>query len=149
MASTKHAVGARRRPTDAEIDAQIPAAREREQRDVAAGLRATSARYDEASGRVMLELSNGIALAFPAAMVRGLEHATAAQRAQLALTPSGAAVLWDALSADISVPGVIARWFGQEVAAVMGKAGGKARTPAKAKASQANGAKGGRPRKNA
>jgi Protein of unknown function (DUF2442) len=137
-----------RRLTDAEIDAQIPAARARAVTARAAGLRAKSARYDAATKRVVLELTNGTAFAFPARIVRGLQRATAAQRAKLALDPDGSGVIWDALDADISVPGVLAMTFGRDLAArTLGKAGGQVRSAAKAKASQANGAKGGRPRK--
>ena len=148
MAETTKRRGARRRLTDAEIDAQIPIARAREAVASEAGLRAKTARYDVASERVVLELTNGIAFAFPAHLVRGLEQATPAQRAELTLSPSGNGVLWEALDADISVPGLLASTFGRGIAAsTLGKAGGEARSAAKAKAAKANGAKGGRPRK--
>lgn len=53
------------RLTNAQIDAQIVAARARESEERAAGLRARSARYDPRYERVVLELSNGVALAIP------------------------------------------------------------------------------------
>lgn len=137
----------RRRLTEAQIDAQTSAARVRESRARATGLRAKSARYDDRSERVVLELTNGIALAFPVRLVRGLEHATRAQRAALTLSPSGSGVIWEELDADVSVPGVVASTFGRQLAAsALGSAGGKSRSTAKAKAAKANGAKGGRPR---
>jgi len=148
MASTmQRGRPARRRLTEARVDAQISAARVRESKARASGLRAKSARYDEKSERVVLELTNGIGLAFPARLVRGLERATTTQRASLTLSPSGSGVIWEALDADISVPGVVASTFGRQLAAsALGAAGGKSRSPAKAKAAKANGAKGGRPR---
>lgn len=135
-----------RRLTDAEIDAQIPAARARESVAVKAGLRARTARYDAKSERVVLELTNGIALAIPVSLVRGLKRATAAQRAALELSPSGSGVIWEALDADISVPGLLASTFSRSGAAsALGSAGGRVTSLAKAKAAKANGAKGGRP----
>ena len=137
------------RLTNAQIDAQISAARARESEERAAGLRARAARYDAGHERVVLELTNGIALAIPAHLVRGLERATAAQRAALELSPLGTGVIWEALDADISVPGLLASAFGRNLAAsALGTAGGKARSRVKTKAARANGAKGGRPRKN-
>lgn len=134
--------------TDAELDAQLAAGAARETEERAAGLRATSARYDAATKRVVLELTNGTAFAFPARIVRGLERATPVQRADLTLDPGGSGVIWDALDADISVPGILASMLGRSLAAsTMGKAGGRVRSTAKANSSRANGAKGGRPRK--
>ena len=144
--ATKRSRRAGHRLTNAEIDAQISVARARESRARRAGLRAKSARYDAASERVILELTNGIALAFPARLVRGLTRATAIQRAELELSPSGSGVIWEALDADISVPALIASTFGRNAAAVaLGSAGGKATSLAKSAAARANGAKGGRP----
>jgi hypothetical protein len=101
-------VSPKRRPlTDAQIDKQGVAGREREAKQRAAGLRAHAARYDRRTKRVVLELTNGAAFAFPISIVRGLEHATAAQRSALSLTPSGSAVEWQKFEADISVPGVL------------------------------------------
>jgi hypothetical protein len=136
-----------RRLTDAEIDAQIPAARAREAQAFTEGQRAISAWYDAQAERVVLELSNGLALAFPARIVRGLQNATAAQRAQLSLTPSGGGVMWAKLDTDISVPGLIAKSFGSSIVKELGRSGGRSKSDVKAKASKTNGAKGGRPRK--
>ena len=56
-----------------------------------------------------------------------------------------------AVDADVWLPGLLAGHFGSKnwMAARMGKAGGKVRSPAKTAACRANGAKGGRPRKRA
>lgn len=146
--ATKRGRAPGRRLTNSEIDAQIPIARAREAAAYAAGMRATSARYDEKTERVVLELSNGVGFAFPAKLVRRLAKASRTQRAELELSPSGSGVIWEALDADISVPGLLAATFRRSgVASVLGKAGGAVRSDAKAKAARANGAKGGRPRK--
>ena len=136
-----------RRLTDAEIDAQIPAARARQRLAEKAGLRASSATYDAASGRIVVELTNGAALAFPAHVVRGLERSSAAQRAALEVSPGGSGIIWDSLDVDVSVPGLLASMFGREAASVLGTAGGRATSDAKREAARANGKKGGRPPK--
>ena len=51
---------AKRRLSDAEILSQIPAARARERRERKQGLRASAARYDRATGRVVLEAENTV-----------------------------------------------------------------------------------------
>lgn len=144
--SMKSSTPKRHRLTDPEIDAQIPSARAREREEIVAGLRARAARYDARSQRVVLELTNGTAFAFPIALVKGLESATAAQRATLELSPNGSGVRWLALDADISVPGILAASFGRAIAGTYGKAGGASRSRAKRKAARENGKKGGRPR---
>lgn len=146
--TTKRGRATPRRLSDAEIDAQIPAAKRREAAAYASGLRATAARYDKATERVVLELSNGVGFAFPVTTVRGLEHASHMQRAALELDPAGSGVIWNALDADISVPGLLAATFRRAgVASLLGTAGGAAKSEAKASAARANGAKGGRPRR--
>jgi hypothetical protein len=137
-----------KRLSTAEILKQIPAARRREQRERRAGLRAAEAVYDAAHERVVLELTNGVAFAFPVAIVPGLARASAAQRAELSLSPSGDGILWPQLDTEASVPGLIADAFGPgAVAMAFGRLGGQAKSEAKAKAARANGTRGGRPRK--
>ncbi|MGH7616603.1 MAG: DUF2442 domain-containing protein [Gemmatimonadaceae bacterium] len=87
----------------AAVSAWLAVAREREQDDRAAGLRAASARYDTATDFVMIALTNGLLLGFPASAMPGLAGATPAQRAALELSPSGAGIHWEALDADVSV----------------------------------------------
>ena len=134
--------------TDNELTNEIELATALEQSDRAAGLRASTARYDSKTERVVLELTNGTSFGFPIAVVQGLEHATAKQRAAVTLSPSGVAVEWEALNADMSIPGILAKTFGTSLAAQsLGRAGGTSTSEAKQSASRANGAKGGRPRK--
>lgn len=141
---------ARRRLTEADIVAQIPAARAREARQRRTGMRAKSARYDAGSARFVLELTNGCAFMFPAAMVAGLRRTSAAQRAAVEVLPSGSGLVWDALDVDVSVPGLLMSSFGQaEAATELARIAGSATSEAKARSSRVNGAKGGRPRKAA
>lgn len=151
MART-HRAGARSRAslTDAQIDAQIPAARARARAERRAGLCATSARYDGASGRVLLELTNGHLVGIAAHRLPALAHATPAQRAAVSLGGAGSILRWEALDADYSVPALILSLVGRAAAArEAARVAGSVRSEAKAAAARANGAKGGRPRTKA
>ena len=139
---------ARRRLTDAEIVAQIPAARAREARDRKRGLRATAARYDRATQRVVLELTNGYLFAFPVRAVRALDAATPAQLAAIEIDPSGDGLRWDSLDVDVSVPGLLFAAVGvEERLRHLASLAGSVRSDAKARAARSNGRKGGRPPK--
>ena len=96
-----------RRLTDAEIVAQIPAARAREARERKRGLRARTATYDRAARRVVLELTNGYLFAFPVGAIRALNGATPTQLAAVEIDPSGGSLRWDSLDVDLSVPGLL------------------------------------------
>ncbi|HWW26600.1 MAG TPA: DUF2442 domain-containing protein [Caulobacter sp.] len=127
--------------TDAEIDKarRLGAALARSEP------RATSARYDQSTGRIVVELTNGSAFAFPARLGQGLENATDEQLAEVAVRSSGYGLHWATLDVDLSIPGLAAGIFGTK--AHMARLAGRSWSPAKAAAARANGAKGGRPRK--
>jgi hypothetical protein len=87
-------------------------------------------------------------MAIPRKAVPGLERATPATIKSVVVSPAGDALSWPALDVDIYVPGLVERVFGTRLfAAATGRRGGRRRSKAKAVASKANGAKGGRPRK--
>jgi len=109
--------------------------------------RAKKARYDRKLDRIMVELTNGCTFTFPPRLVQGLETATDDQLTAVEILGHGYGLHWQALDVDISVPGVLAGIFGTK--AYMARLAGQAKSPAKAAASRANGAKGGRPRKSA
>jgi hypothetical protein len=129
--------------TDAEIDAAL--ARGKTAR--ATEPRAAKAHYDRKLGRVIVELTNGCTFAFPARLAQGLEAATDDQLAAVEILGHGYGLHWEALDADISIPGLLAGIFGTK--AHMARLAGRTKSPAKAAAARANGAKGGRPRKAA
>ena len=110
---------------------------------------ATAARYDAASGRLVVSLHNGVELAVPTRLVEGLADAAPADLAEIEITPSGLGLHWPALDADVYVPGLMTGALGSRawMARELGAGGGRTSTPAKAAAARANGAKGGRPRK--
>lgn len=137
---------AERRLADAEIMAQIPAARAREARERKRGLRAVSAKYHRATRRVVLELTNGYSFAFPVGAIRALDRATRTQLASVEIDPSGSALRWDSLDVDVSVPGLLLSALGvEERLRHLASLAGRVSTDAKARAARANGLKGGRP----
>lgn len=138
---------AKRRPTDAEILAQVPAARARERRERRQGLRASAARHDRSAGRIVLELTNGCQFAFPVAMIPALRSASPSELAAVEIDPSGGALRWDRLDVDLSVPGLLLSAVGvHERLRHLASLAGSVRSDAKARAARANGRKGGRPR---
>jgi hypothetical protein len=111
--------------------------------------RAKSARYDAASGRVIVELTNGCGFAFPARRVQGLEEANDEDLAETEVLGLGLGLHWERLDVDASVPGLLAGLFGTKAWMDRQRAAkaGAVRSVAKAAAARRNGAKGGRPRK--
>lgn len=87
----------------------------------------------------------------PVRLIEGLAGALYCDLKDIEITPSGLALHWDKLDADVYVPSLIQGIFETTkwMAAQLGSAGGRASSPAKAAAARANGAKGGRPRKKA
>ena len=128
-------------------DAQIDAALERGKVARAQEPRAAAARYDRRSGRVIVELTNGCTFAFPSKLAQGLEAATDEQLAQIDILGAGSGLHWEALDADLSVPGLLTGLFGTR--AYIARLAGRATSPAKAAAARENGAKGGRPSRSA
>ncbi|MFL5386747.1 MAG: DUF2442 domain-containing protein [Longimicrobiaceae bacterium] len=134
-------------------DAELLAALERGREADGVEPRAVSARYDAASRRVVVELTNGCALAFPTDVAQGLRGAAPAALGQVEVLAGGRALRWEALDVDLGVAPLLQGIFGtaawmRELRSEMGRAGGRASTPAKASAARENGRKGGRPRKH-
>lgn len=135
------------RLSDAAILAQIPAAEARAAKARKDGMRAVSVSYDDRRGRLILELTNGYLFGFPVKNVPALEAASPAQLQAVRLSPSGAALHWDALDVDLEVPGLVVASMGREAQLrAFAKAAGSVTSEKKAAAARANGAKGGRPR---
>jgi len=126
-------------------DRQIDAAMQRGSQARAFEPRAVSARYDAASERIAVELTNGCAFVFPPAAAQGLEEASPAQLAQVEILGAGTGLHWEDLDVDLSVPGLLAGVFGTR--SWQASQAGRTRSAAKAEAARANGRKGGRPRK--
>ncbi len=129
--------------TDVEIDAGL----ERGRISSASEPRAAGARYDIASGRIIVDLDNGCTFAFPTRLVQGLESASKEQLVAVEILGQGYGLHWEELDVDFSLPGLMAGIFG--TSAFMARRAGQVKSPAKAAAARANGAKGGRPKKTA
>lgn len=130
----------------ATIIAQIPAARARGFREWQAGRRALSARYDRRTRRVIMELSNGCVFGFPVSDIPSLAMATASQLSAVEVLPGGSGLNWEALDADLSVPGLLlAAVARREKLSELARIAGATKSRAKAAAARLNGAKGGRP----
>jgi hypothetical protein len=109
---------------------------------------AIKAKYDARKKMVMVDLSNGATFGFPAHLAQGLESATVAQLSQIEISPMGTGLSWPLLDADLTVEGLLRGVFGSRawMRAHAARAG-RVRSQAKAIAARANGALGGRPRK--
>ncbi len=135
--------------TDPQLEAQFDAADARGQDSMTTAVRAAEARYDYATGRVTIDLTNGCAYAFPAQLVQDLNGATDDQLADVEVDGLGFNLHWPALDADLYVPALLSGMFGTRawMTRELARHAGQATSPAKAAAARANGAKGGRPRK--
>jgi hypothetical protein len=129
-------------------DAQLKAAEARGRKALAEEPRAVAARYDKATGRVVVELANGCSYAFPASLVQDLRGANDEELARVAVDGAGFNLHWPLLDADLYVPALVAGIFGTRVwmARELARIAGRTKSSAKAAAARANGRKGGRPR---
>ena len=132
-------------------DAQLEAAEARGQAALETEPRATDARYNRKTGRVTVDLVNGCAYVFPAHLVQDLSEASHDDLASVKVDGMGFNLHWPKLDADLYVPALVAGVFGTRdwMSRALARQAGRARSPAKAVAARANGAKGGRPRKQA
>ena len=110
---------------------------------------AISARYDRRLGRVLIELSSGLAVAFSPSDAEGLEDATPAELSTIEISPSGFGIYFPKLDADLYIPALLEGFLGSRswMASRMGRRGGSARSSAKTAAARENGRLGGRPKK--
>lgn len=115
------------------------------------GPRAEAAYYDLARNRIVIRLTTGIEIGFAPADAQGLENATTDDLAEIEIEPFGLGIRFPRLDADLYVPALLEGILGSKswMAARLGAAGGRTRSPAKALAARANGKSGGRPRKTA
>lgn len=101
------------------------------------------ARYDPVRNVIDLAFHGGGSMSVP-----GLEEARASDLGTICVSAAGDALSWPSLDINVYVPGLVERAFGTRLfAAATGRRGGQRKTRAKTAAAKANGAKGGRPRK--
>jgi Protein of unknown function (DUF2442) len=110
--------------------------------------RAVRAWYADDSERVFMELANGVIMGFPYQLLQGLENGTPEQLAEVEIMPTGSALHWESLDADLGVSQLVLGLFGSKTwMTELGRQGGKLKSVAKVQASRENGKRGGRPRK--
>lgn len=123
-------------------------ATERGRRILARGPLAVAAHHQ--NGRIHVELNNGCAFEFPVEQAQGLAGAKAVDLQIIEIVSSGLGLHWPRLDADLSVPSLVKGVLGsKQWMASIGAAGGSVKSAAKAQAARANGAKGGRPKRQA
>lgn len=132
-------------------DAEFAAAEARGKALLETEPRATSARYDRKTGRVTVELVNGCTYMFPTHLVQDLAEASPDDLETVEVDGVGFNLHWPKLDADLYVPALVAGVFGTRdwMSKALARQAGRATSPAKAAAARTNGAKGGRPRKQA
>jgi len=97
---------------------------------------------------LIVGLSNGRRLVLPIEDLQGLSEATHEQIQNYELLGRGTGISFPDLDVDLYVPALIEGVYGnRRWMAQLGKKGGRAKTDAKRRAAQANGAKGGRPKR--
>jgi hypothetical protein len=128
---------------------EIEAAHERAAARLSRTPTATAARYDRRMGRIVIDLSSGLSIAFRPQDAEGFERAKPEQLSKIEISPSGLGLHFPAIDADIYLPGLLEGFLGSRrwMAAQLGKAGGSAKSRAKTAAVRANGKLGGRPKK--
>jgi hypothetical protein len=132
-------------------DAEFKAVEARGRKMLETEPRASSARYDRKSERVVIDLVNGCTYAFPAQFVQDLQGATHDDLADIEVNGLGFDLYWPALDADLYVPALVVGIFGTRdwMTKELARRAGQVKSQAKAAAARANGSKGGRPRKAA
>ncbi len=68
---------------------------------------AICASYDRRTARVIVDLSSGVQLAFPAQLVEGLSGASPDNLAEIEISPAGLGLHWPKLDADVYVPALL------------------------------------------
>lgn len=138
------------RLTDAQILAQVPAARERAREARRREPHAREVRFLRRSRQLVIDLLNGVQFRIPVARLPGLANASDAALGRVELSPAGVGVAWDDLDVDFTVAQLAMIALGAETILRAGSSvAGATRSPAKAAAARRNGKKGGRPRKSA
>jgi hypothetical protein len=120
-------------------DAQAEAAEARGAQMMESEPRAAAVRYDAASGRVVIDLTNGCTFAFPARRVEELADASDAEIAAVEIAGAGFALHWEARDADLSLRGPMSGVFGTKGwMSELARRAGQSRSPAKGAAARAN-----------
>ena len=93
-------------------NAELKAAEACGRRILATEPRASSARYDRATGRVVIDLTNGCTYAFPTRLVQDLQGASEVSLEAVQVDGLGLDLHWPTLGADVDVPELVSGVFG-------------------------------------
>ena len=97
--------------------------------------RAAAARYDAATGRIVVDLANGCAYAFPARHIQDLHDASGEDLAKIEVDGAGFNLRWPSLDVDLYVPALVdgifgnRAWMARELARVAGRTNRPRRPP--------------------
>ena len=127
-------------PTDEELDRIERESRERDETEP----RALAARY--AAGHLVLDMRGGATLTIPMGLLSDLDGVSPAQLREVIISENGAALEWEALDVQMTVPAVINLALGV-VTPYKSERRSPARSPRKAATVRPAGQKSGRPRK--
>jgi len=113
------------------------------------GPRAASAHYDADRNRIVVQLTTGVEIGFAPSDLEGLRQASDEELGLIEVLELGLGIRFPKLDVAFYVPALLEGALGSKrwMAAQLGAAGGRTRSPAKAEASRENGKRGGRPRK--
>jgi len=132
--------------TQAEMGKAVAAARRREK----GATKIRHARYDGKRDAIIAELSTGSILAVPRRIIPGFAGARQAALADLAITPGNEGLWSDSADDGLLLEQLVVLAAGERtVGAIGARINASKKSAARATASRANGAKGGRPRKSA
>lgn len=76
---------------------------------------AVKVRFNRHTRRVVISLSNGVEVSFSPKQAQGFETATDADLGEAEISPSGLAVFFPRLNADIYIPGLLQGSLGSEL----------------------------------
>jgi hypothetical protein len=99
---------------DRDVEAQLERARRAAELNALTEPRAVSAEYDAAGQRIVVGLRSGAVFSFPVRIAQGISGGSAAELAEVEVTPAGDGLHWEGLDADLSVAGLLAGRFGSE-----------------------------------
>lgn len=107
----------------------------------------TDVRYDTRNDRIRLFFPNNRLVEIPRRDIEELRGLRSSDLQLLKADNAGMTISQRDKDIDIYVPGLLQELFCLQPAVALGRKGGARKSPAKTRASVANGAKGGRPRK--